>query len=179
MRNFLKIAEGVDVVPLLLELQRQPELWDAHRERKDTPGTPHSRMSDIWIRHAVSAEAFKVPHFARWYPAYERLPSVRKLIFDAMARTQASHLGGVLITRIPAGGKIDAHTDVGWHPTFYNCKLYIVLRSNPKCIFRVEDERVAMRAGECWWIDNTKEHDVRNDGDTERMTLIICMRQDG
>lgn len=176
MRNFLKVAEGIDVLPLLLELQRQPELWDMHRERKDTAGTPHSEMSDIWIRHAESRSEFERPHFARWYPAYQRLPSARKIIFDAMARVQATHLGGVLITRIPPHGKIDAHTDVGWHPSFYNCKLYVVLESNPSCIFRVEDERVAMQQGEAWRIDNTKEHDVVNDGETERMTLIICMR---
>lgn len=179
MRNFLKIADGIDVGPLLMELHRQPELWNQHRERKDSAGTPHSEMSDIWLRHAKSREEFQTPHFARWYPAYSKLPSVRKLIFDSMARANASHLGGVLITRIPPGGKIDAHTDKGWHPEFYNCKWYVVLASNPRCVFRVEDERVVMDVGDVWWIDNTKEHDVINDGDTERMTLIICMRQDG
>lgn len=95
-----------------------------------------------------------------------------------MARVQASHLGGVLITRIPAGGRILPHADKGWHPEFYNCKLYVVLESNPKCVFRVEDERVVMNQGDVWRIDNTKEHEVVNDGETERMTLIICMRQE-
>jgi len=176
MKHFLKIAEGIDVVPVLLELQRQPQLWNAHRERKDTPGTPHTEMSDIWIRHAASSEEFQRPHFAKWYPAYAALPSVRPLIFAAMARVQASHLGGVLITRIPARGQINAHVDRGWHPEFYNCKLYVVLESNQRCIFRVEDERVAMAPGDIWRIDNTKEHDVVNAGDSDRTTLIICNR---
>lgn len=178
MRNFLKVAEGIDVVPLLLELQRQPELWDANRARKDAPESPHREMSDIWIRHAQNAEQFQSPHFASWYPAFAALPSLRKLIFDSMARVQASHLGGVLITRIQAGGKIFPHSDRGWHPEFYNCKLYVVLESNPKCVFRVEDEGVVMKQGDVWRIDNTKEHEVVNAGDTERMTLIICMRQE-
>ncbi len=178
MKNFLKIADSVDVLPLVMELHRQPELWNMHRARKDAPGSPHVEMSDIWIRHASSAEEFVTPHFAKWYPAFSKLPSARKMIFDCMARVQASHLGGILITRIPAGGKILPHSDRGWHPEFYNCKLYVVLKSNPQCVFRVEDERVAMNAGDVWWIDNTKEHEVVNAGDTERMTLIICMRCD-
>lgn len=178
MKNFLKIAEGIDVIPLLLELQRQPDLWDANTARKDAQTSPHREMSDIWIRHAQTAEQFKTPHFASWYPAYTHLPSVRKLIFDSMARVQASHLGGVLITRIPVGGKILPHSDKGWHPEFYNCKLYVVLESNPRCVFRVENERVVMNQGDVWRIDNTKEHEVVNGGDTERMTLIICMRQE-
>lgn len=178
MKHFLKIAEGIDVIPLLLELQRQPDLWDANTARKDRPDSPHREMSDIWIRHAQSAEQFKTPHFARWCPAFGFLPSIRKLIFDSMSRVQASHLGGVLITRLQPGGRILPHTDRGWHPEFYNCKLYVVLESNPQCIFRVEEEQVSMRQGDVWRIDNTKEHEVVNDGETERMTLIICMRQE-
>lgn len=178
MKNFLRIAEGVDVVPLLLEIQRRPELWDANKDRKEYESTPHGEMSDIWIRHAESKEAFHGPHFAKWYPAFRELPSVRKLIFDSMSRVQASHLGGVLITRVPAGCAILPHSDNGWHPEFYNCKLYVVLETNPKCWFRVEDEVVAMKQGDVWRIDNTKEHEVVNDGDSERMTLIICMRQE-
>jgi len=33
-----------------------------------------------------------------------------------------------------------------------------------------------MDVGDCWQIDNTREHDVVNDGDSERMTLIVCTR---
>lgn len=178
MMNFLKIAEGVDVVPLLLDLQRNPKLWDANRERKDRANSPHVEMSDIWVRHVEKPEEFSNPHFPIWYPAFVKLPSIRKMIFDAMSRVQASHLGGVLITRIPAGGRILPHADKGWHPEFYNCKLYVVLESNPQCIFRVEEECVPMNQGDVWRIDNTKEHEVVNNGNTERMTLIICMRQE-
>lgn len=178
MRNFLKVAEGVDVIPLLLELQRQPDLWDMHKDRKDYSESPHKTTSDIWVRHAESAEAFKGPHFAKWYPAYTALPSVRKIIFDSMARVQASHLGGILITRIQPESSVLPHTDKGWHPEFYNCKLYVVLETNPKCWFRVEEEVAVMKQGDVWKVDNTKEHEVVNDGDTERMTLIICMRQE-
>ena len=175
MKNFMHIGE-LDVLPLVSQIHRQPSLWNMHRERKDHPGTPHSQMDDIWIRHAESREAFQEPHFAKWYPAYSALPAVRSIIFGLMARMEATHLGGVLITRIPPKGKIEAHTDRGWHPEFYNTKAYVVLRSNPQCVFRVEDERVVMSPGQVWTIDNTKEHSVHNEGDTERMTLIICTR---
>lgn len=178
MRNFLKVVEGLDVLPLLLSLQRQPELWGKNALRKEAPGSPHAEMTDIWVRFAEKEEDFPKPHFATWYPAYHALPQLRQIIFALMARVEATHLGGVLITRIPPGGVIQPHADAGWHPEFYNCKLYVVLASNPKCIFRVEDETASMRPGDVWRIDNTKEHEVVNAGDTERMTLIICMRCD-
>lgn len=176
MRNFKKLAAGVEIEPLLGQLAAHPELWGANCWRKKLG--VHSEMTDIWVRFAEKEEDFARPHFASWYPAFHALPALEKMIFDAMALVRASHLGGVLITRIPPGQKIGAHVDRGWHPEFYNTKLYFVLKSNPQCVFRVEDERVAMEPGDLWQIDNTREHDVHNDGDSERMTLIVCMRRD-
>lgn len=175
MRNFLQIG-SIDVLPINAQIQRNPQLWNMHRERKEYEGTPHKQMDDIWVRHAESREAFDGPHFAKWYPAYQELPAVRSIIFTLMARMEATHLGGVLITKVPSKENVYPHIDKGWHPEFYNCKAYVVLQSNPRCVFRVEDEKVIMAHGDVWRIDNTKEHEVINDGDSERMTLIVCMR---
>ncbi len=183
MRNFIKIADGVDVAPLLLALQRHPELWGRHDPRKTAPASPHGQMDDIWLRYRdykdfdpKNREAFVSEHFPVWYPAFHSLPETRKIIFWLMARIEAVHLGGVLITRIPPKGKIEPHIDRGWHPEFYNVKLYVVLQSNPFCVSRVENEYVAMEPGSVWFFDNLKEHEVINNGDDERITLIICMR---
>jgi hypothetical protein len=178
VKHFAKIGDGVDVAPLIAQLEAQPELWGQFGWRKEISGGPHGQMTDIWVRFAEKEEEFRRPHFAVWYPAYRKLPALKSLIFDAMARVQASHLGGVLITRIPPGQRVDTHVDRGWHPEFYNCKLYFVLKTNPQCVFRVMDERVVMNAGDLWRINNLEEHDVINDGATERMTLIVCTRQD-
>jgi hypothetical protein len=44
------------------------------------------------------------------------------------------------------------------------------------CINRVENEQVAMAPGEAWYFDNTKEHEVVNDGPDDRISLIISIR---
>lgn len=182
MKNFLKIAEGVDVTRLLLSLKQQPELWNQNPLRKIVEGTPHKQMDDIWVRFRNFSEfnpenpkEFIGPHFPEWYPSYRKLPQIKEFVYGLMAKIEATHLGGILITRIPPGGRIEAHSDRGWHPEFYNTKLYIVLQSD-RCTFRVEDEQVVMQQGEIWWLDNTVEHEVWNDGEIDRMTLIICMR---
>ena len=176
VKHFELIAEGVNVAPLVEEIDAHPELWGANGWRKDLP--VHKEMDDIWIRYAEHEEDFRRPHFPVWYPAYYKLTKVRPLLFASMTIMDGTHLGGVLITRIPPKGNIPAHADTEWHPMFYNCKLYFVLKTNPECIFRVEDERVSMKVGEVWRIDNTVEHDIINDGDTERMTLIACLKQE-
>ncbi len=184
MKNFLKIAEGVDVLPVLLGLQHHPELWDANTVRKASSDSPHLAMSDIWVRYNDDTECrrtgdyskFNDAHDPIWYPAYYAIPQLRPIIFAALARVEGTRLGGVLITKIPPGGRIAPHVDKGWHVDHYNTKLYIVLQSNPLCINRVEDERVSMAAGEVWLFDNTKEHEVINDGNDDRITLIVCTR---
>nr|WP_277397728.1 aspartyl/asparaginyl beta-hydroxylase domain-containing protein [Paraburkholderia sp. Ac-20347] len=104
------------------------------------------------------------------------MPQVRPIVFGLMARVEGTRLGGVMITKIPPGGSVKPHCDDNWHVHHYNTKLYVVLESNPQCWNRVEDERVAMAPGEVWYFDNTKEHEVVNEGDTDRTTLVICIR---
>ena len=184
MNNLVKIAHGIDTAPLLLELARQPKLWNRRRFRKDTPGTPHSEMSDIWLRYndekpfkeSGDYSTFNDEHESVFYPEWFALPSVRPIVYAMMARTQATRLGGILITKIPPGGRIAPHADGGWHATYYNTKLYVVLQSNPQCVNRAEEEQVAMAPGEVWYFDNTKEHEVVNNGTDDRITLIICLR---
>jgi hypothetical protein len=181
MSHAARIAEGIQVGPLLEELAAAPHLWDQHPMRKDFEGSPFSGTSDIWLRYADPAkpEEFNKPHFPVWYPAAEELPSARVLAHGLQALLNAEHLGGVLISRIPAGGEVKPHTDKGpWHPEFYNTKVYIVLQGNEACINHFDYETYVMRTGEAWLFNNLVEHSVVNNGGTDRVSLIVCLRKD-
>lgn len=184
MRNFMKVADGVNTQPLNLLIKQKPHLWDENTFRKCRENSPHYEMSDIWVRYNDNTD-FKVTgdythfsdlHFPVWYPCINELPMIKNIALTFMSKMGATHLGGVLITKIPPGGRIAPHTDLGWHANFYNCKLYIPLQSNEHCVNRCEDEFVVMRTGECWYFNNTVEHEVINNGTDDRITLIMCMR---
>lgn len=184
MRNFLKICDGINVSQLALQLKQKVGLWGANNLRKERSESPHLAMSDIWIRYNDDSEfkktgdysKFNDLHYPIWYPAINELPEVRNIAHALMAKMNATHLGGILITRIPPSGRIEPHSDGNWHAKFYNCKLYIPIQTNANCINRCEDEYVIMREGECWYFNNLVEHEVMNNGDDDRMTLIICLR---
>jgi hypothetical protein len=184
VKHFLQIASGIDVTSIGLALQIHPELWDIHNDRKEFDQSSHAGTSDIWVRYndpanlAQGYDKYTSEHDSVWHPAYSKLPQLRPIIFGLMAKCEAVRLGGVLITRIPPGGHILPHADSGWHPEYYNVKLYVPIFSNPHCVNRVGDEYVIMAPGDCWYFDNLKEHEVINNGDTERVTLIICLRCD-
>lgn len=180
MKYFYRVAEGVDVIPLTLAIQRQPDLWNVHRQRTQRPGTAHSDVSDIWVRFQDPKQLDQFAtgqkeHLSVWYPAYYALPEVRPIVFGLMARVEGEQLGGVLITKISPGGKVEPHTDHGWHVDYYD-KFYVSLQSRPGALFYCDDEMICPQPGDVWWFDNRKPHWVENKSDDDRMTLIVCIR---
>lgn len=182
MRNFKRLREGFNVAAVLHELGENQHLWDANKDRTVSPDSPHFGVPDIWVRfrakeELTSPQAFSEPHFASFYPAWGNLPSLHPIVYDLMAQVRAVYLGGILITKIPAGGQVKPHNDTGgWHAEWHDTKVYVPLQANEGCINHCEDEHVTMRAGEAWSFDNLKTHSVENHGTTDRITAIICMR---
>lgn len=181
MRNFQLVAQNIDVLPLVLDLYRQPELWNQNNARTAGEGS-FKGTDDIWCRfrcptELTSPEAFAEPFTPVFYPAWSALPHLRPLVFSLMARLEAVQLGGILITRVPGGQQVAPHHDRGrWHPTFFATKAYIPLATNAHCYSTCEDEKIVMGVGECWLFDNLKVHSTVNEGETDRMTLIVSMR---
>ena len=180
MSQFLRIASGIDVTPIMLELHRAPHLWDQHTIRKTFPGTPHAAMSDIWARmrpqaELVSQASYREPYRCEFYPAWRELPSLRPLVFNLMARVQGVELGSVLITKLPPGGEILPHSDRGaWSAEWHNCKVHVTLAG--QSLSSCADEVVTMRAGEAWTFDNLQPHDVKNPAAEDRIVVIVSMR---
>lgn len=181
MKHFLKIAEGLNIAPALEQLAAQPRLWGQKTARTAIEGSPHRQTQDIWLRfrpiqELTSREAYGEPHFAVFWPAWHLLPGLHPIVFSIMAKVGAVYLGGILMTRIPAGGAVLPHIDHGWHPTFNNTKAYVILKANPQCFNRCEDETVVMQPGEAWLFNNQVIHSVENQGDDERIAMVITMR---
>lgn len=187
MRHFELIQSGVDVVGVCRELDANQALWNAHSRRKTAPGTPHAEMSDIWVRYNDVTpyqghddwSRFNDEHVPVWYPAWRALPSLQPIVFDLMAKVRGEMIGGVLITKIPPGGRIEPHTDDGWHVQFYE-KFYLSLKSAPGARFWAEAdghrEALEPKPGEVWLFDNRKTHWVENESGEDRITAIICIR---
>jgi hypothetical protein len=178
MRHFLKVADSIDVYPLLTELYQQPGLWNQHTFRQTTPGSPQTEVDDILLRmqplDGSEADKRECVTFAAWHA----LPQVRPLVFGLMARVEGERLGRVMITRLAPGHRIPPHADVGPYAVQYDTvryysRFHIVLQADAGSLFRAEDEVTHMAPGTCWWFDNAVEHEVWNDGALDRLHLII------
>lgn len=184
MKNFLQLANGVDVLPLLQQLQRQPDLWDEITLRTKHPGTAHSEVSDILVRfnripteqtelfNSVVDDCECIP-----FRAWKELPAIRPLIFDLMRRVEAVRLGRVIITKLPPGKVITPHVDGGAPATYYQ-RYQIALQCLPGNIFKIENEEVGFNSGDVWQINNRAEHSVINNSADDRIVMIVDLKSD-
>lgn len=69
------------------------------------------------------------------------------------------------------------HVDGGWHAEYY-AKYAVQLKGGAKQAFHFEACSLVTEPGDLYTFDNSQLHWVTNDGDEDRITLIICIRSD-
>lgn len=172
---------GLNVAPMVAAIQRHPELWNEHKERTDSYVSPHGNIDDIWLRYNAyenykgDREEFNNEHESVWYPSADIIP-IKPLVDRVMDLVGDGELGGVLITRIPPGGKCLPHVDAGWHASYYE-KFAVQLEGGLDQSFNFDGESFSALAGDLYWFDNSNEHWVDNDSENNRMTLIVCIKR--
>jgi hypothetical protein len=176
MSKIAKIASGLDVEPMRAALEAHPELWDQFTARTSSPQSPHYELSDIWARFAEPGVNGAEAHKSVWYPSADLMP-IRELVYPIMSMVQGDELGGVLITRIPAGKACRPHVDNGWHARYYQ-KFGISIAADPGQEFCFEWESLVTEPGDVFFFDNAYLHWVTNPTPHDRITVIACIRTD-
>ncbi len=174
--NFNLIASGLPVMPLQHALVRQPELFGQRGTRAEIYA--HRAMSDIWVRYNDAANlgpTFNDEHDSVWYPEAAAIPQVRPIVMSLMSIVEGERLGGVLITKVPAGGEIKPHVDGGWHASYYD-KYFVPILNDAGAVFGFEDGVIAPQVGDVWWFRNDRPHWVKNDSSRDRIAMIVCIK---
>jgi hypothetical protein len=180
------LHHGVNVAPLIQQLDAAPELWDENIFRTELPTgapdvNPHKKIQDIivrfndWKNWTGDRAAFNEEHESVWWGAYDKLPYIQPLVFDLMRMNLAERLGMVLITRIPPHCNVGKHIDTGWHAREY-LKFGVQIKSAPYQKFCFEGYSLETQPGDLFAFRNDITHWVENPTDFERITLIICLR---
>lgn len=94
-------------------------------------------------------------------------------IIDSFAQHTKVNL--VRLLRLTPGAVVKEHTDptLGLHVEKSMIRLTIPILLNDKVSFILNGKQVPMQAGECWYLDLTKPHQVINNGVEERINLTI------
>ena len=153
--------------------------WDQYRWRTEHPKSPHREASDIWLRYNAIENLgphFNESHESVWYPVAEELPPLKHLANVIASEVGAIELGGVLLTKVPAGKQVYRHVDHGWHAERYE-KFAVLISGDERQSFCYEDGEFHSRAGEAFTFNNQACHWVKNPTNIDRVTLIVCARR--
>jgi len=182
---FTKIAEGLDVRGVQEELAAHPYFWGEMSARKLVPGSPHKDMDDIWLRfrdleeykntYGADFKHLCDSHKSIWQNCSNTLCKTTKLALKVFQLSQANNLGGVLLTRLPAGGEIFPHIDSGWHAAVHR-KFYCAIQNKPGATFHWQDKAFEAQDGDVFEFRNDKLHWVKNNSTFPRISMIVCVR---
>ena len=150
--------------------------WDEFTERTADPSSPHHGLSDIWARFAPRRTLAAGSQPCEWYPSAYELDGLIEIVDNLMVRLRGVELGGVLVTRIPAGAECRPHVDGGWHAARFE-KFGVQVASAPGQRFCFDDAELETRPGDVFRFDNSRRHWVTNPTPHERVTMIVCIRR--
>jgi quercetin dioxygenase-like cupin family protein len=177
MSKIKLISENANIAPIHWAILQHPELWNEHNARTKDKSSPHYELDDIWPRFGeIEYAENNQPHDSKWYPSADIL-GIKPLVYDLFRAVEGVELGGVLITRIPAGKECKPHTDPGWHARRYD-KFGVQITSAPGQKFCFDKEELETKPGDIFWFDNQYTHWVINPTPYDRITMIVCIRKE-
>lgn len=102
------------------------------------------------------------------HPNMDLFPSVRKLLVTFQCTVKS-----VRLLNLAAGAVIKPHCDHDLSFEQGEARLHIPLITNPDVAFYVQNQRITMLPGECWYMNANLRHHVTNGGKTDRIHLVI------
>lgn len=179
MSNF-ECIDCLDTSDLFKEVKDNLELFGELPLRTCSEDSPHRECTDILLRGPAISEDSTLESL--WnevqcinYKTIEKFPLIYNHVLDLMRLENGTQLGRVIITKLPAKGKVQEHIDAGYAGDFY-MRYHTVLQGTEGNTFKSGDEEVQMLTGEVWYINNHIPHSVFNDSTTDRIHLICDIK---
>ncbi len=144
-----------------------PQEWTDHYNRKDYNGkwTSIALMSEDGKSDSIFAlnrNGLKDTDVLQQCPYF-------KAVLDGFPFEKTA----VRLLNLTAGTEIKPHRDycLGYEDGCF--RLHIPIITNPDVVFLLDDKRLIMNEGECWYINANFTHSVVNNGTRDRIHLVI------
>lgn len=179
MIKYLKLQRRFDAAQVRAEVAAlEKNLWKAHYNKAHYTGgwevlplrAINGNAENIVAVHAVAGTD------REWAdtPLLDACPYTR----EALAFFKCG-LTAVRFMRLEAGAVIKEHCDAQMSFEEGEARLHIPVQTNGDVAFYVEDERVVMEEGSCWYLNLSLPHRVTNGGTEARTHLVIdCVVND-
>lgn len=135
-----------------------------YKEHKDTKTYMLQDVPISWTKGQDLLPVKKYDHDYEW--------DILSKIFNSIKDKYPGVIARVMYINLPSGKSVPYHKDGGYY-LFSVRRFHIPIITNDRVSYTVGDEKKFMREGECWEINNNNHHSVSNDGDNDRVHLVI------
>jgi hypothetical protein len=169
------LLAGMPIGPLVALLDQHEEWFHEITIRQDFIGSAHHATQCIFLRGPDDfLSFFALP--SRDYPRLaDCIDALQPILTPLLEATECCDLGRVMIARLPPHKWLDWHRDEGDYAAHYS-RFHCVLTDNARCRFEAGDDIMTSdptRVGNWFWFNHRVPHSASNDGDTDRLHLIV------
>lgn len=172
MRTIETLLHDLPVQPLLDAIE--PDMWEDIRVRQQYPGSAHRDTECIFLRGPASFLNF----FDTTAQDYPRLPQLLDELMPILlpllnlVQCEPDELGRLMLVKLKPHGWIRPHMDEGEYADTFN-RQHVCLSSNEHCEFRCGPDSLRPQPGDAFRFNHRVQHTARNDGETDRIHLIV------
>jgi mannose-6-phosphate isomerase-like protein (cupin superfamily) len=181
MIKYLRLPIQFSPSSMLEEISHLPGMnWKMHYNKKHYEGdwsvialrSPGGSTDNIFAIHASATTAGK--------PSYEDTILLSQCpTISTVLRYFECEITMVRLMKLNAGAVIKPHTDHDMCFEAGEARFHIPLQTNEQVDFFIEEEKIPMKEGECWYLNLNLSHRVTNAGNSDRIHLVIdCMVND-
>ena len=172
--NDYKLLQTYDVERLKINLKTCQNIdWLLHFNQNDFTG----HWSSFALRSISGSE---LDILATPNATFQDTPTLSKcLYFNEIIDSFKCEKEAVRLLSLSPNSYIKEHRDsaAGYEDGFF--RIHIPIQTNNKVIFTVNKKPLPMREGECWYANFNRPHFISNNGETDRIHLVIdCLRND-
>jgi hypothetical protein len=166
---FAKLPLKVSISNIQDEVSSITESWYPHLNTFDYQGN----WEVLSLRSPGGASSTIIPDIVNESvfmdtPLMDTCPSIKKITENLRCPIMA-----VRLLNLKSGAKIKPHKDNELAFEKGEARIHIPVFTNSGVEFYVEDNLVKMNEGECWYINANLKHSVVNNGESDRIHLVI------
>lgn len=166
-----KFYKKENITPIVEFTKNLNTEWNVDASRQNTFDV-HKHTSTIKITDFdLDWECFS-PYKYQPISKNKNLLGLLNPIFNYLKDLHSGEVGRSMLVKLPAGKNIDKHFDGGSYLSIAK-RHHIPVITNDKVWFIIDGEKKHLGVGEIWEIDNTREHEVQNLGNEDRVHLIV------
>jgi hypothetical protein len=172
--DFFQLPFQFELSKLLNDLEIcKKQDWSVHFNQNDFTG--HWSIFSLRSISGKELDILSTPN-----SSYQNTPTLKECkYFSEILDIFKCEKEAVRLMSLSPKSYIKEHTDIasGYEDGFF--RIHVPIQTNEQVIFRVNGKTIPMRAGQCWYANFNLPHYVSNEGENDRIHLVIdCLRNE-